>query len=147
VRADQRRGRERCSRLSAAGSRAASRRDSQLPGVLALYRIGGVPEGCGEAIRRQLRVVGQNLLLRGSACGELEQEFDAEASTANARLAVEKLGLATIRSSAMRACLWVHSSCLGNRPMPTRGESPAGFSRLHHQKAPHGSARPDDRKH
>jgi hypothetical protein len=55
VRAYRRRRRERCFRLSPAGSRAASRRDSQLPGVLALQRIGGVPEGCGEAIRCELR--------------------------------------------------------------------------------------------
>ena len=53
------------------------------------FGIGGVPKRCSEAIRCELRILGENLFLRGAACREVEQEFDAEPSTANARFAVQ----------------------------------------------------------
>ena len=59
--------------------------------MFAFQRIGSVPERCREAIKRELRILSQNLFLGGAACGELEQKLDAEASPAHARLAAENL--------------------------------------------------------
>jgi hypothetical protein len=111
---DQRRRRARCSRLSEAGSRAASRRDSQLPGVLPLQRIGCVPKRCGEAISGELGILSENLFVRGAACGELEQELDTEPSTANARLAVQHLRVGDDQVFGDGACpVRVYSSATG----------------------------------
>jgi len=76
---------------SEAERQAASRRDSQLPGVLALERGGGVPKRRGETIRRELRILSESLLLRAPAGSELEQELDAEARATNTGLPAENL--------------------------------------------------------
>jgi hypothetical protein len=72
-------------------SRAASRRDSQLPGVLAFEHVGGVTKRRREAVSRELRILGENLLLGCAARRELEQELDAEPRATDARLAAENL--------------------------------------------------------
>ena len=59
--------------------------------MLALQHIGGVPKCRCEAVSRELRILGEDLLLRRAARGDLEQELDAEARAANARLAAENL--------------------------------------------------------
>ncbi len=59
--------------------------------MLALEHVGGVPKRRCEPVRRELRIPGENLLLRCTARGEFEQELDAEPRAANARLAAENL--------------------------------------------------------
>jgi hypothetical protein len=73
------------------GTRAASRRDSELPRVLALEHVSGIPERSGEAVWGQLRVLGEKLLLRCPARGELEQKLDAETCAVDARFPPENL--------------------------------------------------------
>ncbi len=68
-----------------------SRQDCQLPDVLSLEHVGGVPKRRGEAVGRELRILRENLLLRRAARGKLEQEFDAEARAANTGLVAEYL--------------------------------------------------------
>ena len=59
--------------------------------MLALEHFGGVPKRRGEAVRRELRILGENLLLRAHAGSELEQELDAEARAANTGFSAENL--------------------------------------------------------
>jgi hypothetical protein len=59
--------------------------------VLALQYVGGVPKRRCEAVRREVRILGEDLLLRRAARGELEQELDAEARFADTGLATENL--------------------------------------------------------
>jgi hypothetical protein len=59
--------------------------------VLALEHVGGVPEGRCDAALRDLRILGENLLLCRPTRGELEQELDTETGAANTWLAVENL--------------------------------------------------------
>jgi len=54
-------------------------------------RVGGVPKRRGETIRRELRILGENLLLRAPARSEFEQELDAEARATNTGLPAENL--------------------------------------------------------
>jgi hypothetical protein len=48
----------------------------QLPGVFSLERMRGVPKHRREAVKRELRILGENLLLCCATCGELEQELE-----------------------------------------------------------------------
>jgi len=53
--------------------------------------MGGVPKRRPEAVKRELRIVGENLPLCCATCGELQQELHTEAGAANTRLALENL--------------------------------------------------------
>jgi hypothetical protein len=83
----------------------------------------------------------------GSSCGELEQELDAEPSTANARLAVENLRVGDDQVFGHVSCLSVRSIALWGWPRRTlqnaQVESRASeVSRLNRAKTPDGCAEP-----
>jgi hypothetical protein len=59
--------------------------------VLALKRVGSVLKRRCETLRRDLRVLAQNLRLRCPARRELEQEFDTQTRPAEAGFATENL--------------------------------------------------------
>jgi len=59
--------------------------------MFALHYVGGVPKRRCETLRRQLRVLGEDMLLARAARCELEQELDAETRATDARLAAENL--------------------------------------------------------
>jgi hypothetical protein len=67
----------------------ASRRDAQLPALLAFQRLGSVAIRGGEPLGRELWIAGENLLPSGAARCQLEQELDAEPRATNTGLSAE----------------------------------------------------------
>jgi hypothetical protein len=61
--------------------------------MLALERVGSVSKCRSETVRRELRILGENLLLRAPTGRELEQELDAKARAANTGFPAENLGI------------------------------------------------------
>ncbi len=83
----------------------ASRRDSQLPGMLALEHGGGVAKRRCEPVRRELTILGENLLLHGPARSEFEQELDAEARALNTWLSGENVRIGNDQIFSHWSCL------------------------------------------
>ena len=64
----------------------------RLPGVLALQHIGGVSKSRCEAVGLKLRMLGEDVILGGAACGKFEQALDGGgAFSRDARLAAKNL--------------------------------------------------------
>lgn len=89
----------------------ASRSGLEIPDMLALQHVRGIPKCSHQAILREVRILRENLLPRCTARRQFEKELDAQSRPADARFAAENLRIGDdqLFSHLESILAWIHA--------------------------------------